>query len=345
MLHQELNDKDILKSLLRDYFSSIKLELPEDFILREFAFQDYASEKYIRHMSFQSLASLREFLVNKTPINSYYSAAVYRDPAATAMEDKGLIGAELMFDIDSDHIEECNPVILKLEGRELHIMSEKCIELGKRHELRLLDILMNDFGFSKNEIRVYFTGNRGFHTVVRPKDEEWFKLGSRERRELIDYIKGVGLKLGLILPRKVKNIDKEGLIRCGGWRRRILSRNFEIEEVFNSPEDAVKSVAVEIDEQVTQDLSRLIRIPNTLNGKTGMPVTLFKTENDFLSFKYCEELSPFKGRVLVKSLSTTSRFEIWDYSIQLVKDQTILLPLPLAVYLSLNKAVKMLRIM
>ncbi len=345
MSRQEQNDKDILRSLLRDYFSRIELELPDDYILREFAFQDYLSEKYIRHLSFQSLASLREYLVNKTPRNSYYSVAIYRDPAATTMEDKGLIGAELMFDIDSDHIEGCDAPILKLGGRELHIVTEKCIELGKEHELRLLDVLMNDFGFSKKEIRIYFTGNRGFHTIVRPKDEEWLKLGSRERREIIDYIKGVSLEISLILPKKARNMDKEGLLRSGGWRRRILVTNPNIKEIINSPEKVIKSAVVEIDEQVTQDLSRLIRIPKTINGKTGFPVSLFKTENELMSFRYGEQLSPFKGKALVKSLITTPKFKIWSYQIQLVKEQTMLLPLSLAICLGLNKAVQLLKVM
>jgi len=345
MSRQEQNDEDILRSLLRDYFSRIELELPDDYILREFAFQDYLSGKYIRHLSFQSLASLREYLVSKTPRNSYYSAAIYRDPAALTMEDKGLIGAELMFDIDSDHIEGCDASNLKLNGKELHIVTEKCIELGKEHELRLLDALMSDFGFSKNEIRIYFTGNRGFHTIVRPKDEEWLKLGSRERREIIDYLKGIGLEVGLILPKKARNINKEGLLRSGGWRRRILADNYSIKEIIDSPDKAIKSAIIEVDEQVTQDLSRLIRIPKTINGKTGFPVVLLKTENDLISFRYGEQLSPFKGKALIKSLITTPKFKIWSYRIQLVKDQAMLLPLPLAVYLGLNKAVQLLKIM
>jgi len=329
--------------LLRDYFSSIELSLPEDYMLREFAFQDYISGRYVRHLSFQSLASLREFLVNKTPRNSYYSVAIYRDPAAPHMEDKGLIGAELMFDIDSDHIEGCDATTLKLGGRELHVMTERCIELGKEHELRLLDILTNDFGFTKDEVRTYFTGNRGFHTVVRAKDEEWLKLGSRERRELIDYIKGVGLDLSLVLPKRVGDLNEKGLLRCGGWRR-MLSKYLNIKEVINSSGRAIKSVIVEIDEQVTQDLSRLIRIPGTINGKTGLPVILFRSVSDLISFRYSEDLSPFKGKAIVRSLITISKFKLWSYRIQLVKDQTMLLPLPLAVYLGLNNAVEILRI-
>ncbi len=341
MSHQELSrTTEILKDLFRKHFSKTHIKLPEDFILREFAFQQFTTKKFVRHLSFQSLASLREYLIKETPLNSFYSASIYRDPAASSMEDKGLIGSELMFDIDVDHIPKCESVDLQLpEGKRITLITQECIELGKEHQLRLIDFLTKDFGISRNEIRFYFTGNRGFHTVVRPKDGDWLKMSSNSRREIVDYVKGSGLDLKLIIPHKV--IMREGLRSPvkGGWITRVLNL---VQEGKNSPqelaEEAIKSFAVEVDEQVTPDLSRLIRISGTLNGKSGLQVQELSSESELLSFTYGVHLSPFQGECLIRPLVTSKEVPILGEKIQLYPDQLILVPMPVGIFLALNSA-------
>ncbi|MCD6324029.1 MAG: hypothetical protein J7L55_02850 [Desulfurococcales archaeon] len=339
--------EEVLRELLRKYFSRAEIQLPDDFILREFAFQSFTTKRYVRHLSFQSLASLREYLINETPLNSYYSVALYRDPAASSMEDKGLIGAELLFDIDVDHIPGCDSQELTLpEGKPVHIISGRCIELGKEHQLRLIDFLIKDFGFSEGEITYYFTGNRGFHTVVRPKDTEWLKMISSARRELVDYIKGNQLDLRLLLPsRKVNSADLHLPVK-GGWLGRaaaLIREGKTLDEIV--VDEVVNRFSVEVDEQVTPDLSRLIRIPNTLNGKSGLPVKVFRNESELLEFTYGIHLSPFEGESLVKPLITSKVISILGEKIQLYPDQLILLPLPVGIFLALNGAVHIERIM
>ncbi|MGC8975095.1 MAG: hypothetical protein ACP5KB_02720, partial [Thermoprotei archaeon] len=111
MSRQERSEKSRysqLQKLLREYYKTLsEFLLPEDLILREFAFQTL-SGNFVRHLSFQNVAEFKEFLVRETPRNSYYSVALYSDPAAQKIEDKGYIFAELFFDIDVDHIPECN---------------------------------------------------------------------------------------------------------------------------------------------------------------------------------------------------------------------------------------------
>lgn len=345
MSRREQN-KDIVRELLSEYYSRLELQLPHDFVLREFAFQSYVSRKYVRHLSFQSKASLREYLVKETPRNAYYSVAIYRDPAAERMEDKGLIGAELMFDIDVDHIDGCRKETITLEnGKVLHTFVPECIELGKKHELMLIDILKNDFGFSWNEIRVYFTGNRGFHTVVHPKDDEWLRMDSMQRREIVDYIKGIGLDISIIFPFKRRLEPTESLKRSGGWRTRLLRTGISIQDILDNPE-IIKSVAVEIDEQVTQDTSRLVRILRTINGKSGIPSVPLDSESDIVKFSFSMELSPFKGDALVKCLvDLPSTILALGERIGLMKEKTLLVPLPIAVYLHLNDLATIVRIM
>ncbi len=338
--------KNIVRELLREYYSEARLRLPENYMLREFAFQPFKGKSYVRHLSFQSIASLREYLTRQTPRQAYYSAAIYRDPAAERMEDKGWLGSELMFDIDVDHIKGCDSVTVEIgEGKTLNIVTSKCIEHGKEHLLRLIDILVQDFGFNRSEILIYFTGNRGFHVVVETEKEDWLKLNSRERRELVDYIKGVGLDLNKFFPQSRRIKPAPPLPSDGGWRGRVARSNLELNSILQNPETAIEQTYVEIDEQVTQDLSRLVRIPGTINGKSGLVSKILNTESEILNFSVGEHLSPFKGYAIVKPLVNTPSFNLWGTELMLSQDQLLKVSLPIAIFLALNNVAEVVKVM
>lgn len=308
--------------------------MPEDLILREFAFQTL-SGNFVRHLSFQSVAELREFIVKEVPRNSYYSTALYSDPAAQRIEDKGLIFSELLFDIDADHLPDCSASEYPLEsGVTLSVISERCIEAGKQEQLKLLDVLTSFLGFSSGEITMYFTGHRGFHTVVRPRDEEWLKLTSKQRRELVDFI-------------KLKSSEK---ILSGGGRKSLKftalyfrARKFmDIDPTLGLVE-ALASARVEIDELVTPDLTKLVRIIKTLNGKTGFVVTPVLSESSLMDFALTPGLSPFKGDVEVKYFYTSQEpIRLFGEVVKLVKDGRSVIPRWVAVYLALNNVAEIL---
>ncbi|MEM0297241.1 MAG: DNA primase small subunit domain-containing protein [Zestosphaera sp.] len=320
-----------LQKLLSEYYRSLtEIPLPDDFILREFAFQQLGGG-FVRHLTFQSTAELREFLVKETPRNSYYSTALYRDPAAQRMEDKGLIFSELFFDIDVDHLPDCSALEYPLEPEgSLSVISEKCVEVGKQEQLKLLDVLTSFFGFSSGEIRVYFTGHRGFHTVVRPKDEDWLKLTSRQRRELVDFI-------------KLKGVDK--LLPSGrGKSMRFTALYSRIVKLMDvdptiTPDEALTNARVEIDELVTPDVSKLARIIWTLNGKTGFKVFPVTNESELIKFSAGPHLSPFRGEVEVKYLRTSLEpIRLFNELFKPVRGVRSTVPSWIAVYLALNNA-------
>jgi len=253
------------------------------------------------------------------------------------MEDKGWLGSELMFDIDSDHIKDCEKIEIQAKSGRVSIINRRCIELAKEHELKLIDILKNDFGFSEKEILVYFSGNRGFHTVVRPSDDDWLKLNSYLRRELVDYIKGIGLDLSIILPKERKGIRLiQPMAKYGGWRGRISSIVLSYEEAVDKQDTLIKELAVEIDEQVTQDISRLVRIPGTINGKSGMPAIYLPKESDVIGFEYGAHLSPFQGYAVVELIEKLPKnIKVLEFEVNTDK-KTQKIPLPIALYLTLN---------
>jgi DNA primase small subunit len=53
-------------------------------------------------------------------------------------------------------------------------------------------MLRKDFGFTDHEMSVYFSGNRGYHVHV--ENEGIRELDSMARKEIVDYVIGLGLK-------------------------------------------------------------------------------------------------------------------------------------------------------
>ncbi|MCQ5376623.1 MAG: DNA primase small subunit PriS [Candidatus Methanomethylicia archaeon] len=200
----------------------------------------------IRHLQFASARALKEYLEVKAPANAYYSSAYYDTPSAPDMVGKGWQGADLVFDIDADHIPtackadhdtwrclDCGAAgrgfppaacpkcgMKKLETETW--VCEECLKVAKEEAFKLIDdFMIPDFGVSQKEIEICFSGHRGYHLHIL--DERLRRLGSDGRREVADYVRGVGLD-----PRDhgFREIAREGAflgpdMRDGGWRGRI----------------------------------------------------------------------------------------------------------------------------
>ncbi|MFW5946567.1 MAG: DNA primase small subunit domain-containing protein [Candidatus Natronoplasma sp.] len=238
--------KRFLSQVLRDYYSTLDPELPYRFTMREFAFVYFDSEGMHRPVAFTSKKEVEEFLKQKTPLHSYYSTAYYSNPEAP-MADKEWLGADLVFDLDADHLpgsEELNYV------EQLEKVKEKCI-------LLINDFLMGDFGFEREDLDLYFSGHRGYHVHVR-KDKV-LSLSKQARREIVDYITGVGLDLDVILPyenikvgefKDIDNIKKAPRLpdeQEGGWRKKTRRLTTDLLERWNDMDK--ESVIKEMEEK------------------------------------------------------------------------------------------------
>lgn len=107
------------------------------------------------------------------------------------------------------------------------------------------------------------------------------------------------------------------------------------EEVDSIIEKALELARIEVDEQVTIDLKRLIRVPGSINGKTGL-VVLRLTPEELADFTLNEELSPFKnfGAVRIRMLADLpNNVTILGHRLKLHKDERPRLPAPIAFYL------------
>jgi len=184
---------------------------------REFGFLMFKEKMMIRHKSFKDMDEFASFVKRVTPSNVYYSSAYYEQPAAE-MDEKGWLGADLIFDIDADHMptpcgkihdrwvcgncgmagkgpkpEKC-PACGGQKFDEKTWPCEVCLSTTKEEARKLIDLLTEDFGLSPKEVRVFFSGHRGYHVQV--ESEQIRLLDSLARREIVDYVLGLGLDAG-----------------------------------------------------------------------------------------------------------------------------------------------------
>ncbi|MGA2523241.1 MAG: DNA primase small subunit PriS [Candidatus Bathyarchaeia archaeon] len=211
---------------------------------REFGYLMFKERFMVRHKRFSDIASLRSALNYIVPSDVYHSCAYYENPDFD-MDKKGWIGADLVFDIDADHIPSaCNKihdeficakcgfsgrgitpeVCPACEGTKFTTKTwpcELCIQSAREETAKLVDMLSNDFGFSLDELHVFFSGHRGYHVHV--EDEAVRSLDAMARKEIVDYVTGLGLA---VLETDVKETrGKRGAKRFNlhnfGWNRRL----------------------------------------------------------------------------------------------------------------------------
>ncbi len=164
------------------YYRSVRIEPPSRFTRREFAAFPFTVQTLMRrHASFPSAEELRGFLEEEAPRHVYYSSAYYRTPSATTMAAKEWLGADLIFDLDADHLRQA-------EGRTY--AEQLALARGRFRDL-VDDFLLGDFGFDARDVSIVFSGGRGFHAHVHA--DAVLPLSSGERRELVEYILGVGV--------------------------------------------------------------------------------------------------------------------------------------------------------
>ena len=165
---------------------------------REWMFIQWGDKPVDRHRGFSSEESLLSYLQQKGPHSSFHSTAYYRKPMERKMIDKDWLGADLIFDLDGDHL----PGVSDADFPSMiSLIQEQAWSLWN-------DFLEPEFNMKKEFAQFTFSGHRGFHIHVR--DPTLMGLDSNARREIVSYIRGQGLEVNAILSG-----DRSG------WRDRI----------------------------------------------------------------------------------------------------------------------------
>ncbi|HZX34388.1 MAG TPA: DNA primase catalytic subunit PriS, partial [archaeon] len=96
--------ENLLQSLLSGFYASVEIDTVPEIRRREFGTGTFGKKISSRHISFRSSAELNSFLREKQPFFISYSPALYERPSSTPMGNKGLIGADLVYEFDADDL-------------------------------------------------------------------------------------------------------------------------------------------------------------------------------------------------------------------------------------------------
>lgn len=307
---------EFLKQRFSEYYQGDRLLSPPSVPQREWAFMlfdpAYPEIRMRRHLGFGTRGEVFSYIRNMAPAHAYYSSAYYANPGAPTMHEKGWLGADLIFDLDADHL---------MRGPYDRMLSRVKEETGK-----LLTMLTGELGFSGKQMEVVFSGGRGYHIHIR--DIAVRNWGSAERREVIDYVCGIGLDPTLVFSRRtpsprgwhqryidalseyllwleglpekeqaahLTSLEGVGKASAEEFLRRIpellslLSGDpgkinvkdalvFRILRALSDEKEGefsarLRARAALADEPVTTDIKRLIRLPSSLHGGSGFRVT------------------------------------------------------------------------
>jgi DNA primase small subunit len=257
---------DYVKQSFADYYRKTDLGVPQRFGRREWGFFFFTGAGMQRHIQFDRIDDLRDFLVANTPKHVYYSSAYYQYPDMQPMAQKveGWLGSDLIFDLDDEH----------LSGTKGLSISERLEKVKRILKDRLLDdFLLKDFGFKPEFIKVTFSGGRGYHIHIF--DPKVLNLESPERREIVDYITATGLDDEKIFQEQVfqvksfgphsvakKTMNKLSDESAPGWKGRMTRGIMALLDEMESLDDKecielLKSVKIP-DKVVTQERARTI---------------------------------------------------------------------------------------
>jgi DNA primase small subunit len=243
-----------LKKLFQAYYSEKKSNIPIVDLLehREFGFLYWDKLGMMRHIGFKNSENLKNYLINNGPKHVYSSGSIYIQPDHPDMDKKQYQGCDLIIDIDVDHFEtpckndhdywsckECGksgkgmvhkcPKCGKLKLKNLNWICDICLDIAKREIIKLIyDFLFPDFGISEKDLKIAFSGHRGYHLKIENKKMR--ELSSEERREIADYITGDNISFE-ILGLKNLSLNISLLKNNIGWSKKIVSK---IEEILKN---------------------------------------------------------------------------------------------------------------
>jgi DNA primase small subunit len=400
----KIEAKTFVQQKFSEYYQqhASSINLPSSPKNREFAFLLFKEKMMIRHKGAKEPQDFQSLLKTIVPSDVYYSSAHYEKPEEE-MESKGWLGADLVFDIDADHIatpcgkqhdtwtctkcgtkgrgsapDKCpNPSCGGQKFDDTSWPCEICLETTKRETVKLIDVLTDDFGFATHEIAIGFSGHRGYHAHVESDIVQ--SLDQIARREIVDYLVGIGFepKLHGLEEGVNSSLDE------AGWRGRVARGTYEF--LFNSspeqleetglskgavnsilanrdnilkewkdkttlrikgvgPENwkriirkAVEQEAVQIDTVVTTDIHRLIRLADTLHGKTGLKKVIIPV-SDIDSFDPLKSAVAFRGGAVRLFVSEAPEFRLGDTRYGPFKDAEVELPTAAALFLLCKRA-------
>ncbi len=260
-----MSDINYLKRLFQDYYRNNTNQIPQIDSLnqREFGFIPWDDIIIMnRHISFVNYEAFKNYLSKFSPRHIYSSGALYNNPDHSDMNKKGHLGCDFLIDIDVDHFytpckedhdlwycKKCGkdgvgmapnkcPKCENSQFKSLSWICEKCLGLAKNEIFKLIeDFLLPDFKINKEELKIVFSGHRGYHLKIENKKMR--NLTGAERREIVDYLTGENISYE-ILGLSDLNSNLYFLEDNYGWTKKIINKIKKT--IKDYPNDVLKNV-------------------------------------------------------------------------------------------------------
>ncbi|MFH0954665.1 MAG: DNA primase small subunit domain-containing protein [Candidatus Micrarchaeota archaeon] len=239
-----MNEESFLLENFRRFYKKNPVTEPPWPEQREFGIGGFGKKISQRHLAFGSLSEFNLFLQKEAPLFVSSSVSYYARPASRPMQAKGWLGADLVFEFDSDDIktdckrehdswackncgttgkgsvQNCSNCGEGVKAEEW--VCPECLSAVKKQAVVLLDWIQNDLGLDDG-IALNFSGSKGFHVHVRSGSVK--SLSPAGRIELLDFLTGHGLELESVgFAEKNKSVLGPRLENAKGWNRRILEK-------------------------------------------------------------------------------------------------------------------------
>lgn len=171
--------KELVYKLFKKYYFIQNIDFPFRGDKKEWAFIYFDDNGFMqRPVTFKYKSNMNNWFEKRVPKHAYYSGAYYSNPSVP-MVQKEWEGAELLFDLDGDHIPN---------AKNMSFVEQ--LEAIKTETKKLLDVLLMNFGLKPSKIKLYFSGGRGYH--IHYIDDDYVSLGKKERTEIVNYINSIG---------------------------------------------------------------------------------------------------------------------------------------------------------
>lgn len=371
-------EENFVRMRFSKYYAGKEVKAPDGIERREWGFGSWNKKIESRHFKFASQQELNSYLVRNTPFFISYSTAYYEFPDMRPMEKKNWLGADLVFDLDSTHLEAgCNA------KHDQKWVCDECLDAVKDETIKLIEeFLVPDFGFSRAEMKVNFSGNRGYHVHIANKAV--MELGTYARREIVDFVTGIGIDSESIGFKKERVGDSRMQKLVGpkpsdmGWLGKVARfviklieenklgelglNEVDAKKIYKNKEQFISGIergnwdvvsiphkatvwsyAIDrlkiklgdkIDQNVTADATKLIRLPDSLHGETGL---VAKRVEDVDKFDPLKDAIAFGSGPLRVKVGKVHRFKINEQEFGPFENESVELPEYAAMYLICKK--------
>ena len=364
-------ESEFLKKVFSDYYAAHFVDSVPQIERREFGYGILGRKIFNRNMAFSSAKEMNAFLVNEEPLFLSYSNACYKYPARKPMPTKELIGADIIYEFDADelglsveeidghqwfekrHLDEAKKEVFKLlgflekdfafstegvainfsgkAGYHVHLRGKEFFSLNRTARIELVDYLTGngmDFGalgYDLSSKQLSCPTGKGLWG--KRLNSALKRILDKPPEELVAITGFQKKKVSSLLSAKadlVKSIDKGMLFPVDGRK----SSEFWTKML----EACVAEEKSKLDRQTSVDMHKIIRVPETLHGETGMLAKVIPLK-DFTAFNPFDDAVVLPGQEVKVFIQKAPRFYLKGKHYGPFLNEEVSVPLFCAVYL------------